>query len=396
MPAETASRFEALESQAAKIMRVFAGQGYEPVAPAIMQPAGVFLDCIGEEIRRRTYVFTDPDGVELCLRPDLTIPSCRLYLERNPDAATEARYAYNGPAFRYPNGDASNRDADTSPAREFRQAGIECFGAPDREAADVEVLALTLEALREAGVPPFRLHFGDLGLFRALLAALPIPQRWRDRLCGTFWRPKSFHAVVERLTTPAAVFTDEAIAHLADCLNPSNVESARECVGRYLDKHGFEFIGARSLDDITQRLIGAAADMHERPLDNWVVELLHAYLAISGTPADSIRAIERLSQDAKIDMEAAIKNCRRRQALLQETGIKAEDALFSTVFGRQFEYYTGFVFQVELPKRGPAGQIAGGGRYDGLLSAIGAPVNVPAIGAAINTERLLVAKEAAA
>jgi ATP phosphoribosyltransferase regulatory subunit len=396
MPAETAARFEALESQAAKIMGVFASAGYEPVAPAIIQPAGVFLDCIGEEIRRRTYVFTDPDGVELCLRPDLTIPSCRLYLERYPDAQAEARYAYNGPAFRYPNGDASNGDAGTSPAREFRQAGIECFGAPDREAADVEMLALTLEALREAGAPPFRLHFGDLGLFRVLLGALPIPQRWRDRLCGAFWRPKSFHTLISRLTTPAAVFTDETIAHLADCLDPSNFESARDCVGRYLDKHGVEFIGARSLDDITQRLIGAAADMHERPLDNSVVELLHAYLAISGTPAEAITAIERLTQNARLDISAAIDSCRRRQALLREAGIKAEEAQFSTVFGRQFEYYTGFVFQAELPERGRAGRIAGGGRYDGLLSAIGAPVSTPAIGAAIHTERLLAAKEAAA
>lgn len=393
MPAEIASRFEALENQAAKIMGVFASAGYEPVAPAIIQPAGVFLDCIGEEIRNRTYVFSDPEGTELCLRPDLTIPSCRLYLERNPDAKAEARYAYNGPAFRYPNGDV---DTDSSPSREFRQAGIEHFGAPDREAADVEVLALTLDALREAGAPPFRLHFGDLGLFRALLAALPIPQRWRDRLCGAFWRPKSFHAVIGRLTTPAATFTDDAIAHLADSLDTNDMEGARESVGRYLDERGVEFIGARTLDDITQRLIGAAADMRERPLDNSIVQLLHAYLAISGAPTEAISAIERLTNDAKLDISAAIEACRRRQALLIEAGIQAENALFATDFGRQFEYYTGFVFQMELPERGRAGRIAGGGRYDGLMSAIGAPVSTPAIGAAINTQRLLAAKEAAA
>ncbi len=34
----------------------------------------IFLDRSGEEIRRRTFAFTDPAGNELCLRPDLTIP----------------------------------------------------------------------------------------------------------------------------------------------------------------------------------------------------------------------------------------------------------------------------------------------------------------------------------
>jgi ATP phosphoribosyltransferase regulatory subunit len=174
------------------------------------------------------------------------------------------------------------------------------------------------------------------------------------------------------------------------------MEGAHECVGRYLDERGLEFIGARTLDDITQRLIGAAADMHERPLDNSIVKLLHAYLAISGTPSEAISAIEGLTKDAKLDISTAIEACKRRQVLAHEAGIKAEEALFSTVFGRQFEYYTGFVFQMELPERGRAGRIAGGGRYDGLLSSIGAPVSTPAIGAAINTERLLAAKEAAA
>ncbi len=65
---------------------------------------------------------------------------------------------------------------------------------------------------------------------------------------------------------------------------------------------------------------------------------------------------------------------------------------FAADFGRQFEYYSGFVFQIELPGRGVAGQIAGGGRYDGLLASIGADQDAPAIGSAIHTERLLAAR----
>jgi ATP phosphoribosyltransferase regulatory subunit len=38
--------------------------------------------------------------------------------------------------------------------------------------------------------------------------------------------------------------------------------------------------------------------------------------------------------------------------------------------------------------------VAGGGRYDSLLAQVGAPANVPAVGASIHTERLLAALEA--
>lgn len=391
MVAETAARFEALENQAARIMGVFARGGYEPVAPAIIQPAGVFLDRIGEEIRNRTYVFTDPEGVELCLRPDLTIPACRLYLERNPAANAEARYCYNGPAFRYQIG-----DAETVRTREFRQAGIECFGAADREAADVEVLALILEALRGADVPAFRLQFGDLGIFRALLAALPVPQRWRDRLLHAFWRPENFHAVLHRLAAPATVLADEETAALARRLDPNDAEDALRQTAALLEKRAVTFIGSRTLEDIAARLMAAAADMREQPLSGDVVKLVEAYLAVSGSPDAALGAIGELTAAAKIDIGAAIDACRRRHDLLRAAGVDLGDASFSAVFGRQFEYYSGFVFQVELPGRGLAGQIAGGGRYDGLLASIGAPADVAAIGSAIHTERLLAAREGAA
>lgn len=391
MSAETAARFEALEGQAAQIMDMFARAGYEPVAPAIIQPAGVFLDCIGEEIRSRTYVFTDPDGQELCLRPDLTIPSCRLYLERNPDAKAEARYAYNGPAFRYQNG-----DKDATHSREFRQAGIECFGAADRDAADVEVLALILDALRQMGTPPFQLHFGDMGLFRALLAALPIPERWRARLLHAFWRPDHFRGVLSRLAAPAATLPDADTADLARSLKAEDLSGAKGKVASYLEAKGISFIGGRSLEDIASRLLGIAADMREQPLSGDVVKLIEAYLAISGTPDGAIAEITRLTADTRINIGEAIAAFHRRQSLMRAADIDMSQVTFSSDFGRQFEYYSGFVFQVELPGRGLAGQIAGGGRYDGLLASMGAPADVAAIGSAIYTERLLVAREGGA
>src|SRR4026208_2164667 len=102
MAAESARKFEALEAQAAALLEIFRTGGYEQVAPSIIQPADVLLDQIGEAIGGRPYVFTGLPGAELCLRPDLTVPVSRLYLERHPRADVEARYCYNGPALRLP------------------------------------------------------------------------------------------------------------------------------------------------------------------------------------------------------------------------------------------------------------------------------------------------------
>src|SRR6478735_1341295 len=147
MSAESARKFDALEAQAVTLLDVFKRHGYEQVAPSIIQPADIFLDQIGEAIRGRTFVFTDLSGEELCLRPDLTVPVSRLYLERHPGADAPARYCYNGPAFRF-----QPRGAKGTHPREFRQAGIECFGVADRDSADAEVVLLVADAVKSAGL----------------------------------------------------------------------------------------------------------------------------------------------------------------------------------------------------------------------------------------------------
>lgn len=386
MAAESAAQFAALEAQAEQIMGVFTYAGYERVAPSFIQPAGIFLDRIGEALRNRTYIFTDPDGQELCLRPDLTIPACRIYLERNPAADTEARYSYNGPAFRYQPG-----GPDALRPREFRQAGIENFGHKDRERAETEVLALILEAVTQAGLNGFQIHCGDLGLFCALLEALPIPKRWRERLIHQFWRPGAFHSVLHRLALPPATLSDDGVAALAASLDPDDPIAAEIEVAAYLDANGLTFLGARNLNEIMARLLSAAADMREEPLSGNVIVLVERYLNISGPPEKALNEIAALMRDAGINLSEPLEICNRRQKLMLDAGIDAGAMVFDADFGRQFEYYSGFVFQLELPGRGVAGQIAGGGRYDGLVSAIGAGRDVPAIGSAIHTERLLAA-----
>src|SRR4029078_7094551 len=78
----------------------FERAGYVRVAPAILQPAEPFLDLSGEDIRKRMYLTTDPQGRELCLRPDLTIPVSRDYLA-SPAAGAPQALCYLGGCLRH-------------------------------------------------------------------------------------------------------------------------------------------------------------------------------------------------------------------------------------------------------------------------------------------------------
>jgi ATP phosphoribosyltransferase regulatory subunit len=375
---------EALDALAQRLMGTFTRAGYERIAPAVIQPAGLFIDVVGEALRARTYVFTDPDGEELCLRPDLTVPTCRLHLERHADPDTPARYCYSGAAFRY-----QSAGADRAHPREFRQAGIESFAAPDREQDDAAVLALIVEALRDAGLDRMQLRIGDLGLFAALIDALDMPDRWRRRLMHQFWRPDAFRAELARLTSGAR--GTGLPRELADRLDPADPAGADALVLEHLDKAGHELIGTRTVAEIAERLLDEAADRREKPLPAATAALIESYVAVKAPVRETVARLARLVRGHGVDLSAGLDAFQRRLDCLNRAGIAVAGVEFSAEFGRNLEYYTGFVFEVLTPALGRKSPLAGGGRYDDLLFEVGAPAQVPAVGASIHTERLLAA-----
>lgn len=386
MAAETTRKFEELEAQAHKLMTVFIKAGHEAVAPAVIQPAGVFLDVVGEALRARSYVFSDPDGDELCLRPDLTVPTCRLHLERHPDGAAPAKYCYNGTAFRF-----QPQGADFAHPREFRQAGIESFGAPDREMAEAETVATIIAGLQAAGLSDFKLTIGDLGLFRALLASAEMPRRWRERLRHHFWRREQFRAELRQLATDPTQRVATIPPALLKTLTLVAPAEAEKAVAAYLEGESIEVVGVRTVAEITEGLLALAADAHATPLSATTTTLIEGYIDVRAPALEASSRLAHLRKGGNADMAAALDAFDRRLDLLRRLGVDVSCAEFSAEFGRTLEYYTGFVFELAVPSLGPLSPVAGGGRYDNLLKAVGAPLDVPAVGAAVHTERLLAA-----
>lgn len=365
-------------------MSVLIGAGCEAVAPAIIQPADVFLDVIGEDLRARTYMFTDPEGEELCLRPDLTVPTCRLYLQRHPAADVARRYCYNGSVFRFqPVGAGAARP------NEFRQAGFELLGETDAEAAETEALVLVIKALDASGRFDYRMRMGDLGLFQALLADLEMPERGRQRLRAQFWRPEAFRAALARLTAASPGSLIGLPTDLIASLDTADAATAETIVSEFMLRKGIDLIGARSVSEIAAGLLAAVEDSRAEPIPQATARHIEGYLRIAGPAPVAAEALNRAIGSAGPRSAKAVAAFARRLTLLAAAGIDTNALTFAAEFGRTLEYYTGFVFDIVSPKLGDRTPIAGGGRYDKLLRSVGAVRDVPAVGSAIHTERLL-------
>jgi ATP phosphoribosyltransferase regulatory subunit len=362
--------------RAAALVAHYERAGYVRAEPALLQPAEPFLDLSGEDIRRRMYLTTDAAGRELCLRPDLTIPVSRDYLA-SPAAGTPAGFCYLGPVFRY--------RAD-GPG-EFAQGGIESFGRRDIAAADAEMISLGLEATSHYGIGEPDLRMGDVGLFAALIGALDLAPAWKRRLVKDFNRAGSLRHDLDRLARDAAQARPEYQGVLA-ALAGSDPRAAHALVTDLLSIAGITTVGGRSVGEIADRFLEQAALGTGAGLPAQTRAVIEKFLAIAGNPDDAAAELRALAAEARLALDAALDLFESRTGFLAARGVDVARIRFSTAFGRGLDYYTGMVFELHDPAGRAPGQLVAGGRYDGLLTRLGAPEPIPAVGFAVWVERL--------
>ena len=344
--------------------------GYRLCEPPILQPASIFFDS-GEDMRSKLYLTSDPSGAEYCLRPEYTIPVCRLYLAER--AGLPGAYCYCGPVFRFrPDGSS-----------EFIQAGLENFGRTDREAADAEILGLALGAAHAVGQTELAVRLGDAGLFSALLDALDLSPQWRRRIASS-------HAHEKPLDQFLA--TDNGKSHdyggVLAALAGTDKQGARALVEDLLSIAGISTVGGRSVGEIAERFLEQAA---LKSNDGFAAEkraILESFLAIEGDPDEALTKLNELAKSARLDLGHALDRFDARLGFMAAHGLDVKSFLFATRFARNLDYYTGFVFEAHEKARPNEKPLVAGGRYDNLLKSLGAKDDIPAVGAAIWVDRL--------
>ncbi len=378
MDASVTSQAKGPDARAQALVASYERAGYTRLAPAILQPAEPFLDLSGEDIRKRMYLTTAPGGgEEFCLRPDLTIPVSRDYLA-SPQAGKPANYCYLGPVFRH---------AIDGPA-EFPQAGIESFGRTDAAAADAEMLALGLEATAHYGLPQPDIQIGDVALFACLIGGLDLPPAWKRRLVKDFNRKANLAQDLERLVLGGNNERPEYQGVLA-ALAGSDPNGAHALVTDLLSIAGITTVGGRSVGEIADRFLEQSALGAATKLPRDVRGLIERFLAVAGDPDEAAADLRALAAEANMTeaLAPALDLFESRAGFLAARGIDLKRVRFSTAFGRGFDYYTGFVFELTDPKR-TGDPLVAGGRYDGLLTRLGSPHPIPAVGFAVWIERL--------
>ncbi len=382
----------------------FASYGYEHIEVPVLEHTDLFRLKSGEDILTKLYAFPYR-GRDLCLRPELTASVGRYYVDRCQAAALPQRFAYAGPVFRY-------ERPRQGRYRQFTQAGVELIG-PQGPAADAELAALAWKALSRLGLDDHRLEIGHFGVMAALLRTLGLDDRARSFVIASMQDlRKAEHGraqVDARLTelfgsgaedqlpgAPHATNTadhrqpDDMLATLRRLAAGLDEQHARELILGLLQASHVSVGRTRSAEDVADGLLRKLHWQDQAPGIRRALELAERLRAGRGTPPETFGQIRHVLTAYQLD-HAPLHRLEAVSTQLGAYGVPPEAITVNLGLGRGLPYYTGMVFEIYADGLGPAQQLCGGGRYDGLLRLLGANTDVPAAGFAFGVERIKLA-----
>ena len=323
----------AVDSMMAKIREVYELYGFDPVE----QPMVEFTDALGKFLpdqdrpNEGVFSFQDDDEQWLSLRYDLTAPLARFVAENFESIPKPFRSYRSGWVFR-------NEKPGPGRFRQFMQFDADIVGTPG-VAADAEMAMMMADTLEAVGIQrgDYVIRVNNRKVLDGVLEAIGLGG---DDNAG------------RRLTVLRAI----------DKLDKFGAEGVRLLLGKgRLDESG----------DFTK---GAG-------LEEAAIETVLRYIETGEVAGNE--GVEELAQIRALVAAAGYDDGR----------IKIDPSVV-----RGLEYYTGPVYEAELLFEVPNdqgeivrfGSVAGGGRYDGLVSRFrGEPV--PATGFSIGVSRLTAA-----
>ncbi|MBX7494392.1 histidine--tRNA ligase [Qipengyuania sp. 6B39] len=131
---------------------------FRRVEMPVFEKTEVFSRAIGETtdvVSKEMYSFEDRGGDSLTLRPEFTAGIARAYLSNGWQQHAPLKVATHGPLFRY-------ERPQKGRYRQFHQIDAEIIGAAEPQ-ADVELLAMADQLLKELGITGVTLHLNTLG-----------------------------------------------------------------------------------------------------------------------------------------------------------------------------------------------------------------------------------------
>ena len=216
--------------------------GFREVATPIFEDAELFILRSGPNVLKELYNFKDKGDREVALRPEMTAPVIRMFVNEMSNEPKPIKMFYFGQCFRY-------ERPQSGRYREFFQFGAELIGNPNPE-TDAEVISMAAAMIKALGLREYRFRIGHIGVLKQRIADVGVP---KERMAEVLQKlDKKLYDEAEPLLKEIGVKEDaiKDIFRLTETVGGKEVLSeVPGDVGDYLRKV-VDILSAMGVDDV--------------------------------------------------------------------------------------------------------------------------------------------------
>ena len=300
--------------------------GFEEYDAPVLERQELYKRKAGEEITQQMYSFVDKDDVEVTLRPEMTPTLARMVLSRGASMILPLKWFSIPQCWRF---EATQRGRK----REHYQWNMDIIGCKEIT-AEVELLSAAVEFFKSCGITSedVGIKVNSRKVMQSMLTINDVP---------------------DDIFAPTCVILDK------------------------LDKIGAEAVVKELTEtlelprDTAENVVKTLSCKTVEELERMATEAIEKSGAAGGDTTNNSTAQKTVD-------DSSIRELKELFKLAEEYGF-GDWLQFDASVVRGLAYYTGVVFEA-FDKAGELRAIAGGGRYDKLLSLYGATSPVPACG----------------
>ena len=216
--------------------------GFREVATPIFEDAELFILRSGPNVLKELYNFKDKGDREVALRPEMTAPVIRMFVNEMSNEPKPIKMFYFGQCFRY-------ERPQSGRYREFFQFGAELIGNPNPE-TDAEVISMAAAMIKALGLKEYRFRIGHIGVLKQRISDAGVP---KERMAEVLQKlDKKLYDEAEPLLKEIGVKDDaiKDIFRLTETVGGKEILSeVPGDVGDYLRKV-VDILSAMGVDDV--------------------------------------------------------------------------------------------------------------------------------------------------
>jgi len=142
--------------------------GFREIETPIFEEAELFILRSGPNVMKELYAFKDKGDRDIALRPEMTAPVVRAFVNGMSNDPKPIKVFYFGQCFRY-------ERPQSGRYREFFQFGAEIIGSATPE-TDAEAIAMAAFMIKELGLKNYKVRIGHIGVLRQKIADIGVPK----------------------------------------------------------------------------------------------------------------------------------------------------------------------------------------------------------------------------